>query len=150
MIYEINTINTIKREYIDRLPSEIIINNILPYTYEKKPSELLLDIRTFKTDFNILINLYAFNYNYRILLFDLLYFCNNKISTHEFVTLNLQDLLKRNYMLSKYTNNQLIYFVYEYFHSSKKRKKTLSQIKFLYGLLSQSERSEFIYTVLIE
>jgi predicted helicase len=142
--------NIIKRENIRKLPTEIITNYILPYTYGVKPKNLLLDIRTFRTDFNILMNLYAFSYNYRILLFDLLYFCNNSIYTHDSVTLKLRDLFKRNYILSKYTNNELLYFIYENFHSKKQRKKTLSQIKFIFGLMTQPERSEFIYTVMIE
>jgi hypothetical protein len=58
-------------ECIKKIPTEIIINNILPYTYETKPTDLLLDIISFRTDYNIIINLYSFSYNYRILLFDL-------------------------------------------------------------------------------
>jgi hypothetical protein len=117
--------------YIKKIPTEIIINNILPYTYETKPTELLLDIISFRTDYNIIINLYAFSYNYRILLFDLIYFCNNSIYIDDSITLKLQNLLKRNYILSQFSNDQLVYFIYTTFHE--KRRNILSQIKFIWG-----------------
>jgi len=129
-------------ECIKKIPTEIIINNILPYTYETKPKDLLLDIITFRTDYNIIINLYAFSYNYRILLFDLIYFCNNSIHIDDSITLKLQNVLKRNFILSQFSNDQLLYFIYTTFHE--KRRNTLSQIKFIWGLLTLHERNEFI------
>ena len=50
------------------LPSDIIINHIIPYTYQIQPSELLLDIVSFQKDFDLIDNFYAFDYNYHILL----------------------------------------------------------------------------------
>ena len=132
--------------YIKKIPTEIIINNILPYTYETKPTELLLDIISFRTDYNIIINLYAFSYNYRILLFDLIYFCNNSIYIDDSITLKLQNLLKRNYILSQFSNDQLVYFIYTTFHE--KRRNILSQIKFIWGLLTVHERNEFINRII--
>lgn len=129
-------------DHIKKIPTEIIINKILPYIYETKPVDLLLDIITFRTDWNIIMNLYAFSYNYRILLFDLIYFCNNSIYTHDSITLKFQNLLKRNFILSKFSNDQLLYFIYTTFHE--KRRNTLSQIKFIWGLLTINERNEFI------
>jgi hypothetical protein len=129
-------------ECIKKIPTEIIINNILPYTYETKPTDLLLDIISFRTDYNIIINLYAFSYNYRILLFDLIYFCNNSIHIDDSITLKLQNVLKRNFILSQFSNDQLLYFIYTTFHE--KRRNTLSQIKFIWGLLTLHERNEFI------
>jgi hypothetical protein len=133
-------------KYIEKIPTEIIINKILPYTYETKPTDLLLDIITFRTDYNIIMNLYAFSYNYRILLFDLIYFCNNSIYTHDSITLKLQNLLKRNFILSKFSNDQLLYFIYTTFHE--KRRNILSQIKFIWGLLNVHERNEFINRII--
>jgi len=132
--------------YIKKIPTEIIINNILPYTYETKPTELLVDIISFRTDYNIIINLYAFSYNYRILLFDLIYFCNNSIYIDDSITLKLQNLLKRNYILSQFSNDQLVYFIYTTFHE--KRRNILSQIKFIWGLLTVHERNEFINRII--
>lgn len=133
-------------EDIKKIPTEIIINKILPYTYETKPTELLLDIITFRTDLNIILNLYAFSYNYRILLFDLISFCNNSIYIHDSITLKFQNLLKRNFILSYFSNEQLLYFIYTTFHE--KRRNTLSQIKFIWGLLTIHERNEFINRII--
>ena len=69
--------NQIDIKYVKTIPEEIINNFIIPYTYEVKPQVLLLDILTFQEDYNIIKNLYAFSYNYSVLLHDLVCFCNS-------------------------------------------------------------------------
>jgi hypothetical protein len=58
----------------NKLPLDIVINRILPYTYEVKPPRLLRDIRSFYEDLHIIDNFYQFDYNDKVLLLDLLIF----------------------------------------------------------------------------
>jgi len=134
----------IDTKYMKTIPEEIINNFIIPYTYEVKPQALLLDILTFQEDYNIIKNLYAFSYNYNVLLYDLVCFCNFNSYIHESITIKFKNILKRNVVLSNYTNNKLSLFVYDFFHENKQHMRISSRIKFLWGLLTQSERTEFI------
>ena len=45
-----------------RLPHEIIDNHIMPYAYNLQPKELLLDIRTFVSDFSLISSVYHTQY----------------------------------------------------------------------------------------
>jgi hypothetical protein len=74
MIYECK----IDRKYLQKIPYDIIINHIIPYTYQIKPKPLLLDIISFKKDLDIIKNIYIFDYNFNILLHDLLLFCDDE------------------------------------------------------------------------
>ena len=43
----------IKPELIQKIPYDVIINNILPYTYGVKNKKHTLDIRSYFTDYNL-------------------------------------------------------------------------------------------------
>ena len=45
-------------QLFSKLPMDIIINHILPYTYEPKPKLLLQDIKSYYKDLNIIKNCY--------------------------------------------------------------------------------------------
>ena len=47
---------------MNTLPEEIIINHILPYTYNLKDRNHLMDIRSFTSDLGILENVYWFEF----------------------------------------------------------------------------------------
>jgi hypothetical protein len=126
------------------IPEDIIINHIMPYTYQKQSEDLLLDIKTFCQDFEIIKNIYVYSYNYSILLYDLILFCNDFIFIHEIVSEKFKNILMRHYVLSNYTNNRINLFVYENYHENKRRKNIMLRIKFLWGLLTRFERTRFI------
>jgi len=56
------------------LPEDVIVNHIMPFTYRPQPKELLLDIRSYYSDFYFILNNYTFEMNCRILLRDLIEF----------------------------------------------------------------------------
>ena len=60
------------------MPPDIVINHIMPYVYHPQPKKLLMDIRSFYQDYNLIENYYAFEHNYDILLTDLIRFLNIK------------------------------------------------------------------------
>lgn len=65
--------------YLRKIPNDIIINHIIPYTYQTQTKNLLLDIISFTKDFDIIKNIYTFDYNFNILLQDLLLFCDDEL-----------------------------------------------------------------------
>lgn len=51
---------------------------LLPYTYLPQSKELMSDVRSYVSDYHIIENVYAFDYNDNILMTDLVNFCVNK------------------------------------------------------------------------
>lgn len=60
--------------YMRRLPPDIVQFVIIPYTYSLQSKEHLLDIRSFVYELRMIDSIYATQYNYKILLYDLLVF----------------------------------------------------------------------------
>jgi len=65
-------------EEIKNLPNEIQFK-IEGYTRMPQSRELMLDVRSFTSDFGIVEDCYFMHYNDRILLYDLLEFCKKKV-----------------------------------------------------------------------
>jgi hypothetical protein len=58
---------------------ELVIQLVLlPYTYLPQSKELMLDVRSYVSDYRIIENVYAFDYNDNILMTDLVNFCVDK------------------------------------------------------------------------
>jgi hypothetical protein len=116
--------------YLQKIPVEIIINNIIPYTYHKQNDDLLLDIISFRRDLNIINNLYVYDYNYHMLLFDLLSF------------FNVETIMLRNYSIHNNIITESKVANYSAFFLNKKKLKKV--IKFIWGLLTIHDRTRFI------
>ncbi len=123
---------------INELPLEIIINNIIPYTYNIQSKNLLMDIRSFYIDYNIIDNIYTFDYNNIILLRDLLFFTQlnkyekliNIIKKHIFF--NNDSIKASNYIINNFETNIKL--------------NIDRKIKFLFGLMTPIQRTRFINT----
>jgi hypothetical protein len=123
---------------INQLPLEIIINNIIPYTYNIQSKNLLVDIRSFYIDYNIIDNIYTFDYNNIILLRDLLFFTQlnkyekliNIIKKHIFF--NNDSIKASNYIINNFETNIKL--------------NIDRKIKFLFGLMTPIQRTRFINT----
>ena len=61
---------------LNKVPMDVIMNHILPYTYLPQPLNLMEDVRSFSADYSILENAYAFDFTYNVLFYDLLCFFN--------------------------------------------------------------------------
>lgn len=80
------------QKYLAKIPFDIIINHIIPYTYSVQKRELLYDIRNYTEDLNLIENSYIFDYNYAILYRDLLNFCKLKFNNK---SINMHHLNKK-------------------------------------------------------
>lgn len=139
----------INPEYLKLLPEDLIINHILPFTYEPKPDKLLLDIRSFKYDFNFVDNIYSTEYNYLLLLYDFIIFCNNGTFPTYGLEKKFNLIVKRHIKYKKMNKRELKLFVYFNFNSNVNNNYN-RKIKFLWGLLTPSERNCFINDFIID
>jgi hypothetical protein len=136
-------------ELINRLPFDIVVNHILPYTYNIQPPRLLRDIRSFCADYSFLENIYAFDFNYDVLFYDLTCFCNRtrhpNFNMHE----DFGSLLRRLFRFKHYTYSQLNNIVFILFHRNAIA-NPIRKIRMLWALFKPKERTLFINRYLSE
>jgi hypothetical protein len=154
--------NTLTKR-IHRLPLELRLWCIIPYTYQLQNKKLLRDIRTYRTDKNILDNVYGTRYNNYILLHDLKQYCqipqlplyivhDNQDEINNIPIDDLPDcfrIWKRYYANQQLDNielmNKMMLFLTTRINSSTSRK-----IHFIFGLLTVEERTQFIENFILD
>ena len=135
-------------KYIKSLPNDVIINNIIPYTYNVQPKKLLHDIRSFYLDFNMTENYYYIYYNPSILLNDLIHFYYYNEDTYS-ITNKYYKIFKRHFMFQDCQYITIANYIFTKFHTNL-FDKPIIKIKFLWGLLKPNERAIFIDTFVME
>jgi len=129
------------------LPNDIIINHIVPFTYEEQSKQLLRDIRSYVADFIFIQTHYDCYQNWHIMSYDILQYCNggeypeyNADKTFlDFLTRHIkykfmgEGELKSN-ILAKYNRPWFQYRI----------------IREAWGLLTPEERTQFINEYIIE
>lgn len=136
-------------ELFKKLPMDIIMNHIMPYTYKPQMKLLLFDIRSFTNDFKFVEDIYYTEYNGAVLICDLIKFCNNNIAPVYGIDMKYEYVLRRNYMLNLKFHRELVEYVFIKVHSNLNH-NTENKIKFLWGIMTPPERMRFIYKYLIE
>jgi hypothetical protein len=137
----------IKIELLSKIPNDIIINNIIPYTYIKKCPKHLQDIRSFYSHFSLAENYYYIYYNEDILFNDLeeFFYKNDEIYS---ITNKYYKIFKR-HIIFKYTQYiNISNYIYEKFYNMKTPPN--KKIKFIWGLLTPNERIAFLNKYVLE
>ena len=93
---------------MDKIPRDIIINNIIPYTYSIQTEELLNDIKSFLITKDKIIEFYLFDYNYRILYVDLCLFLVNENINIPYIS-SFVSVVEYNYNILKKNGIKLSY-----------------------------------------
>ena len=75
-------------------------------------------------------------------------YCNNRKQPIYEMESRFALILFRNFKLSKYNSAELQYFVYFRFYKNTPNAEQ-QKIKFLWGLMNQSERTDFINTYIL-
>ena len=124
------------------LPMDVVIHHILPYLVQPQSKELLQDIRSYVVDYNILQNVYLYEYNYSVLYHDLCSFCV------VFSRRPHARTIVGRYVLCR-TDDSIIKTI-QYIQDRSNSGTDAQKIKFLWGLLTPSERTDFINKMIIE
>ena len=140
-------LRSLNPKYLQRLPHEVIMTHIIPYTYNVQSAIHLHDIRSFKVDYDLLKNVYC-NYNEMIILYDLVQFCNNNITPIYEIEPEYENIIARHFSFRNKTNDELNKFVFLNIH---RRMLSLTERKicFLFGLLTPNERTTFFNTYIL-
>jgi len=119
----------------EKIPYDVFINHIIPYTYQKKDSTLLNDIRNFIRDYRIILNYYSFEMNEFFLIHDILVFLiSDEIKI---------DFLNRNVMFKNLSLDKKYEYIQQHFQKNLNTKVDQKN-KFLLALMTPSERALFI------
>ena len=123
---------------MNKLPQEIICNQILPYTHRVKDKKLLLDIQSFIRDYNILEHVYYCEYASITLLYDLQMFVFN---SNKYIFSRFNQMKNKNKI-------QVCHFEINFFKNN--IHNTERKIKMIWGILTPTERTQFINKFIID
>ena len=103
------------------LPQDVIINHIAPYTYLPKPENIMVDIRTFISDLQLIEDYYLTMLNERILLHDLLLYYKKRFGANRIRSIYKQNFrripdvdIKNRILLAKMSPNDRCLFINDY------------------------------------
>jgi hypothetical protein len=131
-----------------KIPNDIIINHIIPFTYQVQSKILLKDIQSFYKDYQIVSNYYSFDYNDYILCSDLIRFVNNNYFLNSYSN-NIEKLFERSYFYNNLINKEefIISIESNIYNNYIIHPNKVSRI--IFGLLRPYERRRFLYRFVI-
>lgn len=133
---------------LTKIPNDIIINHIIPFTYQVQSKILLKDIQSFYRDYEIVINYYSFDYNNYVLCSDLIRFVNNNYFLNSYSN-NIEKLFERSYFYNNIINKEefIISIENNIYNNYIVNPNKISRI--IFGLLKPYERKRFLYRFVI-
>lgn len=129
-----------------KLPEDVIINHIAPFTYRPQNRALLEDIRSYYTDVRFLENLYYTEFNDTILVYDIVRYCNSGLTSNG-INPSFERILRRSPVLSNKSTTYIVSYILSSFVTSVTH-NAVTKIKFLWTLLTPRERTGFINCLL--
>ena len=132
-----------RAELLRKIPDDVIINHIIPYTYEKKPIRHMADIRDFCESYRTIAEYYYTELNEYILLRDIVYFYNGGHSLDEGIEHLFTVRLNRNISLQKYSLEEKYVFIFLNYKDNVVVDMN-KKITFLWALMKPVERAYFI------
>jgi hypothetical protein len=126
----------------NRLPDELLINHIYPHLYEVQPKKLLVDIRSYVSDLELLLEVYNTEFNEVILFNDMVNFVTRRSLSIQMMNTQYECILRRYFMLWYKSTKYIIRYYANYL--VKDDGNYNSKIRFMWGLLTPSERNNFI------
>ena len=136
---------------------ELVVQMVLlPYTYLPQSKELMADVRSYVSDYRIIENVYAVDYNDNILMTDLVNFCVNKDFSLEqrrmLGHLSAVDIyLQTGYFTSNVTNRPFMFrqaAVFNQYIGSWNVDTNMDndqrRARLIWGLLTREQRTQFI------
>jgi hypothetical protein len=130
-------------KFINKLPDDIIINHIIPYIYQPQPNNILCDIRSYVADYKFIESIYMTQFNEYVLLNDLIQFYGIHLTPYYGLDDKFDTLLRRHFSIKNKNEEKLINMVRLNFHRNIENNAE-RKVRFLLGLFTPKERSEFI------
>lgn len=135
--------------FLKMVPMDVIMNHIMPFTYEPKPPRHMNDIRSYYSDYQMIINYYYYDLNEYILLRDIVNFYNNNQPLDNGIEHSFTVKLNRNIRLQQKSLDEKCAFIF-FNYKDNITVNAENKIKFLWGLLKPHERTTFINKYVIE
>ena len=133
---------------LTKIPNDIIINHIIPFTYKVQSKTLLKDVQSFYRDYEVVINYYSFDYNDYVLCSDLIRFINNNYFLNS-CSNNIEKLFERSYFYNNIIKKEefIISIENNIYNNYIIYPNKVSRI--IFGLLKPYERRRFLYRFVI-
>ena len=135
----------LSRRLLLKLPEEIIINHILPYTYSPITFELSQDIKDYVGNMTRLNTLYGTTHTHIVLFRCLITYLRviSRLSENIFISQKFIEIMSRHIMLQKCSREQ----VSQYILKRIVEPEQINYIRFfsvLFGLMDVNERKNFM------
>ena len=127
---------------MERIPQDVLINHILPYTYQPQPATLTTHIQSYGQTIPILedILLHEPVPFAMVSLISTLYVFLNGVDMIYGTKQRFIDVLRRNRGLAKKSDKGVISYLYQNLQFSDQNR----QLRFLWGLLTPDEHADFM------
>ena len=129
-----------------KLPQDVIINHIAPFIYRPQRSPLLQDIMDYRESENILMYMTK---NDKELIRQLFRFCNLTAKYHYIIGVRFRSILQRMFLLSNINFLDIHQHIYKHYYI-KQHMNTRRKIRMLIGILTPTERTQLINSMLIQ
>jgi hypothetical protein len=134
---------------MNRVPYDVIVNHIIPFTYETQSRELLRDIQSFSTDLDLVESTYFTIHNEFILLHDLIKFCNNNKYPVFDIDVKFENILNRSFYMEGIPESARVHHIFIHYHRDM-HIHLIRKIRILWGLLRPVQRTRFINYHILE
>lgn len=132
----------------NKIPLPLIIEYILPYTYQPQPKHLLHDIKSYVNDFSLITSVYFTQYKECILMNDLIKMID-KIDKFAVDNRSIKKVFTR--IKDKRFLNDHEYITYkEEFLKNNHQDNIMRKIRLIWGLLTPRERTIFFNTYILD
>lgn len=131
---------------IHKTNEKIVTENIHPYAYQCISKELSRDIRSFHSDTQVIDYMYNYYYRPNVLYTDLMYYLNNT-DMHEVETISMPaffHIIRRFYPNKELTDKDVMRVYYKLCYYESDENILCNRIRFIIGMLSPEERTDFI------
>jgi len=124
--------------------TQIMIEHICPYVYNCIPRSLSIDIRSFHSDIHLLDNMYNHYYRPSVLYTDLMYYMNNTHITQDSNMPAFFYIIRRFHPNQELTDKDVAKKFFKLCYDGKDENILCSRIKIIIGMLTPTERTDFI------
>lgn len=134
---------------IHKTNEKIVTENIHPYAYQCISKELSRDIRSYCSDIKLIDHMYNYYQRPSILYTDLMYYLNNTYALEKINIPAFFYIIRRFYSNKELTDKEVSELYYKLCYYGSDENILCNRIRFIVGMLSPEERTDFINRYLL-